>query len=60
MRSPQRLALVVGLALVASPGVRWTLFAQVLPNPYRIVEGYDAMASASTAILAVASRSAGF
>ena len=40
MRSTQRCALVVGLALVASHGVHWTLFAQVLPNPYRIVEGW--------------------
>src|SRR2546425_7693383 len=40
MRSTRRCALVVGLALVASQGVQWTLIAQVLPNPYRIVEGW--------------------
>ena len=40
MRSTQRLGLAVGLALLASHAVGWTLFAQVLPNPYRIVEGW--------------------
>src|SRR3989442_15871312 len=40
MRSTRRCALVVELALVASQGVQWTLIAQVLPNPYRIVEGW--------------------
>src|SRR2546427_4230753 len=40
MRSTRRCALVVGLALVASQGVQWTLIAQVLPNPYRLVEGW--------------------
>ncbi len=40
MRSWQRLVVVAGLALVASHGVQRVLFAQVLPNPYRIVEGW--------------------
>src|SRR5436190_11518344 len=40
MRNAQRLACVVALALVVSPAVRWTVFAQVPPNPYRIVEGW--------------------
>src|SRR5436189_1841964 len=40
MRSWQRLVVVAGLALVASHGVQRVLFAQVLPKPYRIVEGW--------------------
>src|SRR5262245_41182594 len=39
MRSTQRLWVLVGLALVASHGVERTLVAQVLPNPYRLVDG---------------------
>src|SRR5262245_25314723 len=40
MRTLQRLAVVVGLALAWSEPIRWTVSAQVLPNPYRIVEGW--------------------
>src|SRR3989442_11200330 len=40
MRIMGRCAVGAGLALVASRGVQWTLIAQVLPNPYRIVEGW--------------------
>jgi DNA-binding beta-propeller fold protein YncE len=40
MRHAQRFMAAVGLALVVSPADRSTLVAQVLPNPYRIVEGW--------------------
>jgi DNA-binding beta-propeller fold protein YncE len=40
VQSPQRAGLVIWLVLVASQSVGWTLLAQVLPNPYRIVEGW--------------------
>src|SRR3979409_2411075 len=40
MRNAQRLASVVALALVVAPAVRGPAFAQVPPNPYRIVEGW--------------------
>jgi hypothetical protein len=40
MRNAQRLGSAVALALILSPTVRWTVFAQVLPNPYRIVDGW--------------------
>ena len=40
MRTARRLGLVVGFALVTSPGVQPLVLAQVPPNPYRIVEGW--------------------
>ncbi|PYR30496.1 MAG: hypothetical protein DMF90_27505, partial [Acidobacteria bacterium] len=40
MRNTQTLGVALGLALVASLGVRSTLVAQAPPNPYRIVEGW--------------------
>jgi DNA-binding beta-propeller fold protein YncE len=40
MQKIERLAFAIGLALVASLVVHSTLFAQVLPNPYRIIDGW--------------------
>jgi DNA-binding beta-propeller fold protein YncE len=40
MRNALRLGLVVALALVAFPGVKRAIVAQVPPNPYRIVAGW--------------------
>jgi sugar lactone lactonase YvrE len=40
MRSTQRLVLVVAFVLVAPLSTRPTISAQVLPNPYRLVEGW--------------------
>jgi DNA-binding beta-propeller fold protein YncE len=40
MRSPQRFALALALAFVASHAADATRSAQVPPNPYRIVEGW--------------------
>ena len=40
MGNARRLAFVVALALVVSPAVRRMVFAQVPPNPYRIVDGW--------------------
>jgi len=40
MRHARRLVMTVALVLVASPVARWTVIAQVPPNPYRIVEGW--------------------
>ena len=40
MRSTLRLGLVVAFVLVAPLGSRPTVSAQVLPNPYRLVEGW--------------------
>ena len=37
MRHAPRLGLIVSLAIVTSWS--WTTLAQVLPNPYRIVDG---------------------
>src|SRR5262245_20773205 len=41
MRHAQRIGSAVALALLFSPAVRGKVFAQVLPNPYRIVDGCD-------------------
>src|SRR5262245_46419842 len=40
MRSAKPLGLVFTVVLLVSPIVRWNVGAQVLPNPYRIVEGW--------------------
>jgi DNA-binding beta-propeller fold protein YncE len=45
MRSAKRIRFLVALALTVALALRWTLFAQVPPNPYRIVEGWAQLPS---------------
>jgi len=45
MRSAKRIGFLVALGLAVAPALRSTLFAQVPPNPYRIVEGWAQLPS---------------
>jgi DNA-binding beta-propeller fold protein YncE len=45
MRALPRLTALAFLVVVALPSSRWTALAQVLPNPYRIIDGWAKLPS---------------